>query len=1024
MRGLQRYREERQLTTHSQRLIVYKASAGSGKTFNLAVEYIMLLIENPECYRNILAVTFTNKATEEMKTRILSQLYGISHGLSASENYMNEIVSRRRQRAYKDLSPQNIRQRAGMALDNLLNNYNYFRVETIDSFFQSVMKNLAKELDLTPNLRIDLSDTKVKDEAVDRIIETLDDDAKTKKQIIKFVEESIEDDHGWNVIRKIKDFSSTIFKDFYKENSERLNQAINDIDAFEKQLKEFVKEFEGQMLSIADEFERQFAGIEISGRNNISNYYKNIRKGEYQDSILLKNYVKKVLDDETAIAHDITVRCEKYRKEHIGKYLSAKAVLPYIGQLLLLNKVEETVHHLNNDANRFLLSDTQHLLQRMIDNDDASFIYEKTGSHLRHIMIDEFQDTSIVQWKNFRILLDDCLAQVGCTSLIVGDVKQSIYRWRSGDWRLLHNIENEFSDNIRIETLQNNFRSAENIVDFNNRFFKAYIKQMPEVLQKAYDDVEQQSGKTSAKGKGLIRVTFTEDSEDERDAQSAEVYRTITVLKEQGVKNSSIAILLRKNDKIQQIANWFAHEHPEIPLVSEEAFLLSSSKAVNIIMSAVTYIVRHDDISMEYLNEHCGDDVQDFIKRIDELKRMPLFLMVERIFQILHIEKLQDESTFVCTFFDNLMQFIQDNPANATLFVREWENTLSTKKIVGTDIDGIRLMTIHKSKGLEFDHVIIPFCDWQKEKSALMWVSTEEKKGWDDIPILPVMYSQKLADTVFAKEYEEEHVQNMMDNLNMLYVAFTRASKNMFIVCQKKVASNQINKNIQIALEEAGIPQIADGIYEMGSLYIGSNSDKEKGKVEEDTKKNVFLTPAKTIHTQIVGEGMRTEFRQSNKSNYFVNDGTEEHDETKRERGILLHAILSEIETTADVKKVIYRYERDGMFSQFITKEEAEKTIRESTSHPQMEKWFSGEWNICNERDILIKGRDYCVKRRCDRILYNDKETVVIDFKFGKPMAGHTTQVREYVDLLREIGFKNVHGYLWYAEHSKLEEVK
>ena len=199
MRGLQRYREERKLTTHSQRLIVYKASAGSGKTFNLAVEYIMLLIENPECYRNILAVTFTNKATEEMKTRILSQLYGISHGLSASENYMNEIVSRRRQRAYKDLSPQNIRQRAGMALDNLLNNYNYFRVETIDSFFQSVMKNLAKELDLTPNLRIDLSDTKVKDEAVDRIIETLDDDAKTKKQIIKFVEESIEDDHGWNV---------------------------------------------------------------------------------------------------------------------------------------------------------------------------------------------------------------------------------------------------------------------------------------------------------------------------------------------------------------------------------------------------------------------------------------------------------------------------------------------------------------------------------------------------------------------------------------------------------------------------------------------------------------------------------------------------------------------------------------------------------------------------------------------------------------------------------------------------------
>ncbi|MBQ0086005.1 MAG: UvrD-helicase domain-containing protein [Prevotella sp.] len=1000
-------------------LVVYKASAGSGKTFRLAVEYIKLLVDNPESYKHILAVTFTNKATEEMKMRILSQLYGIAKGLPSSDKYVTAI------KQSLTIDDTILRAKAGQALKNLLHNYSYFHVETIDSFFQTVLKNLARELDLSPNLKIDLNDTKVKNDAVDILIKELDNDEATLQQIMKFVEENIAKDKGWNVINKIKDFGNTIFKDFYKENSDEINLSITKVPELKEKLNSIVSEFEEQMKQFAHDFDRYFGNEEIKGKNNIRNYYKNIQDGKFRNKDLVKNYLTKVLEDENAIAHELTVRCEEYRNAHICEYLSAVAVLPYLNQLTLLQKIENKIRVLNNDANRFLLSDTQNILMKIIDGSDAPFIYEKIGTRISHIMIDEFQDTSMIQWKNFKVLLDDCMARAEKLSLIVGDVKQSIYRWRSGDWRLLHHIQEQYDKkSIQIKSLNTNYRSEQNIVTFNNAFFKNAIQLTSDDIQQAYKDIEQTANKQD--GKGYVRISFVEGDEENsnEDVQLQKIYDTITELKAQGAEEKDITLLLRTNGKIALIAQWFAENHPEIKIISDEAFKLSASVAVCIMMNAFTYLIQKDDISLAYLTKHRKEQVEIFLQQQEELLSLPLYDMAERFFSIFALDTMQDENAFLCAFFDYLLDFVKNNPADIRLFLKEWENNICEKNIQVDEVEGIRIMTIHKSKGLEFDNVIMPFCDWKTGKTSLLWVKTDGKKLVEDIPIVPVNCSSFLTETIFCKAYEEESMQNTVDDLNMLYVAFTRASKNLFVICKKKYKTDEITSTINSAIQGISFMTHTDDEYEYGTITASRKVD------EHEDDDNIFSQQPETKHIDVTNSAFIPEFRESNASNYFnkeeESEGEKPNDDNMRQKGILLHNLLSEIEYLNDADRVLDRYAIEGLFGQDISRQEAEKVIKTIKENKLLSEWFSDSWKVFNEREIIKKNHaeeGSAIKHRCDRVIYNDNETIVIDFKFGIPEKRYIRQVREYITLLQQIGFKNVKGYLWYASTDTLEPV-
>lgn len=476
-------------------LTIYKASAGSGKTFTLASEYITLVVKNSQDYSRILAVTFTNKATQEMKMRILTQLYGIAHSLKESQPYFEQVQTK------TNLPEITIRENAAEALSLLTHHYNYFRVLTIDAFFQAILRNLARELNLTANLRIDLNDTQVEAQAVDNLVNDLEEGKDVLIWISDYIDRNIEDNQGWNVIDQIKDFGKNIFQDFYKENKDALDKCFNNegfFDNFIKDLRIRRNTIANKLTSMAKELMSVISKANLDnpalfnrGTKGIYNYINKLTQNKPTGD-LAPQYVQTCIENadkwpagkcpkeiktfiidlaSKSLCNDLKL-LEEYRLNNWKEYQSCNLTLRHLSQLRLLHSISEAVDELNKDMNRFMLSNTQSLLSNLMKDSDTPFVFEKIGAYLKHIMIDEFQDTSTIQWNNFKKLLINCMSQGDSHNLIVGDVKQSIYRWRQGDWRLLNNIEKEYStEQLAIKPLNTNYRSEENIILFNNAFF-------------------------------------------------------------------------------------------------------------------------------------------------------------------------------------------------------------------------------------------------------------------------------------------------------------------------------------------------------------------------------------------------------------------------------------------------------------------------------------------------------------------------------------------------------------------------
>ena len=1082
-------------------LTVYKASAGSGKTFTLAVEYIKYLVANPTSFRNILAVTFTNKATDEMKTRIMSQLYGISHRLGDSADYLKKVADE------TGMSEEDVEKTAGIALSQLIHNYDYFHVEIIDSFFQSVLRNLARELDLSANLRIELNDTAVESKAVDVMIEELDAKSPLFAWLVKFVMDKIDENKSWNIIRSVKDFGKMIFDDIYRQNNKLISDKLKDerfIASFRKRLSEEKVSVRRELLDIQAEFNSiiQENGISLDDfkggqRNGIQKYFLRLGDDNLSDKNFLPNTLSKCLESEENWAAKTNSKCSLIRsvastqliplleraerKRHRAQYVltSVDATLKNINNLRLLNDIEKTVKEMNSEANRFLLSDTQHLLRMMIGDADSPFIFEKIGTMLQHIMIDEFQDTSTVQWGNFKILLGECMSHANdgdaasTANLIVGDVKQSIYRWRSGDWRILNGISSDFPlYSVNIKTLQTNYRSEKNIVDFNNAFFaKAvdveYAKEcdtdpnLAKLIKSAYGDVEQKTLKRECNG--LVDVKLLEKADyEERTLQLLAEY--ITEMNDAGVPLSSIAILLRSNKNIPLIANYFTENYPELSIVSDEAFRLDHSVAINCIINALRYLYDEKDMLTKaclvksyslakngvQIDSNRFLDIADeesellpkaFTSQMNELKDMPLYDLCEKLLSVFGLSSMPQEGAYICAFFDCLSAYISDMSADVVGFLAEWDDNLHSKTIQTDGVDGIRLISIHKSKGLEFDNVILPFCDWKLELySQQLWCQPKEAP-YNELPLLPVTYSTTLARSVYADEYKLEHMQNTIDNLNMLYVAFTRPKKNMFVIGKRKSSQSRsmlIEESLQYVADTLDGAVIEGLDTDDGDLHFSFGSfcyGKEKG---EKSTSNVFLRKDAAVETQMASEDKPVNFRQSNNSKKFIMENADETDEAAERRagyiktGNILHMIFSNIRTADDIPAVLQRYEMDGvLYGDELNREKLQAMLQRCLSENELvADWFSPRWTLFNECTILCEdvdkktGKREFQMRRPDRVMKDGEEVVVVDFKFGKMNDKYTHQVASYIGYLREMGYTNVRGYLWFVINNEVKEVE
>ena len=1069
-------------------LTVYKASAGSGKTFTLATEYIRLLVENPTSYRSILAVTFTNKATEEMKMRILSQLYGIWKALPESDSYLKVIEEK------TGYPTQTIRERAGQGLYNLLHNYNYFRVETIDTFFQSVLRNMARELDLTTNLKIGLNDQQVEELAVDQLIADLSATDVLLQWILKYIMESISDEKSWNVISKIKRFGCTIFKDEYKNVSQALEQKMEEQGFFERyttQLREIKKAAEERMKEIGESFfdTLEGEGLSIDDLSNksrgIAGFFLKLQKGVFDPSIenasvanCLGNPGKWCANGHpqrdfiVSLAESVLGNILRFAVEERSRqwylYKSADLTLRHLNQLRLLGSIEKKVRELNENNNRFLLSDTQQLLHALIEGSDSPFIFEKIGTQLEHVMIDEFQDTSTVQWQNFRVLLDEAMSHEGSSNLIVGDVKQSIYRWRSGDWRLLNDIEQQFHEQQIITLpLKTNYRSEREVISFNNHFFRhatelEYLAQKElnmgeaEQLKKAYADVVQEIPE-NREDAGEVRVTLIPlKAYQEQTLQ--QVADTISALTARGVPQQAIAILVRVNSQIPTIAQYFQNEMPEVNIVSDEAFRLDASAAVNLLVAALRLLTHPDDqltkaaiiklYHIDVLKEQTEDNElllstndldqllpEAFLSQREQLLTMPLYELTERLHAIFELERLNEQSAYVFAFYDQLASYVSENTADIDSFLSTWEESLCGKTIQSKESNGVRILSIHKSKGLEYDYVICPFCDWQLEKpnGQILWCRPEEEP-FSDLPIAPIDYSSKqMMGTIYERDYLHEHLQNTVDNLNLLYVAFTRAKKGLYVIGKRGAKNSRsvlIEQCLPLVAQEMPEAVISGLEDEKGMLVFEAKAQGSKTAAKDKQKtpnKNPFLQPAKPVDVDFHFMESRVDFRQSNRSQAFIE--ADESDETERlnyiQTGSVLHQIFSTIRTTDDIEDALKQLQFEGvLYDEQITLERITKMLRKRLQDQRVADWFSPHWTLFNECTILCTENGAVKEKRPDRVMTDGKKWVVVDFKFGSQKPEYLDQVREYMQLIRTMQPEaEVSGYLWFVYSNVIEEV-
>ena len=749
--------------------------------------------------------------------------------------------------------------------------------------------------------------------------------------------------------------------------------------------------------------------------------------------------------------------------------------LRYLNNLQLLMRIDSEVREQNLNHNRFLLSDTNALLHSIIREGDASFVYEKIGTTIDTVMIDEFQDTSRMQWENFHLLLEESLAQKE-GSMIVGDIKQSIYRWRNGDWKILAGLDKDRSFRLNSKTLDTNWRSEANIIAFNNDIFTSACRVLNErykadegedctQLLDAYSDVCQKTSKNTKEG--YIKLSFLKNSEEHpyTDTTMELLAEEVDALVKKGVRVNDIAILVRKNKSIPAIADYFDKNTP-YRVVSDEAFRLDASLAVCMLIDGLRYISEPTDriacarLAVAYQKEILKKDVDyntvllnsvedylptEFRLMLPEMSLMPLYELLEKLFVIFRMDMIEKQDAYLCAFYDSVTEYMQNNSSELTSFLTYWNETLYAKTIPSGEISGIRILSIHKSKGLEYHTVLLPFCDWKMENETfnhMLWCKINEadadKEPFCELDLTPVNYSSAMAESYFSDSYREERLQLWVDNLNLLYVAFTRACKNLIVWCkdeQKDTVSRLLRESIDCMKDikmTCNMPE-PDGedeedkeesdepiVYEYGEICI---SDEKK---KSDSTNRLVAIP-EAVNIKIESLETEIDFKQSNRSADFIR-GDEDEEENLRSQyirqGQLLHTLFASIDTREDLPSAIERLLFEGVIESAEKAEEIRKVAERALNLEEVKDWYSGEWTLYNECSIIYNDEQGKMQtRRPDRVMMKGNEVVVVDFKFGKKKPEYSTQVREYMSLLSEMGYTDIKGYIWYVYSGELENV-
>ena len=637
----------------------------------------------------------------------------------------------------------------------------------------------------------------------------------------------------------------------------------------------------------------------------------------------------------------------------------------------------------------------------------------------------------------------------------------------NGDWGILNGLKDHIEAfPINVKILTTNRRSAGNIIEFNNKVFTAACHTLNDIykseqgeeckdLKEAYVDVCQEKDKDP--DEGYVKVTFLTEKEEMAYVEDTlqQLANETQLLVTAGIQLKDIAILVRKNKTIPLVADYFDKNTP-YKIVSDEAFQLNASLAICMIMDGLRYLSNPENriakaqLAAAYQNEILKNNIDlntlllndideylpvSFIEQQKKLRLMPLYELMEKLFGLFEMSRIKQQDAYLCAFFDAVVEYLQNNSSEMSAFIAFWEETLSQKTIPSGEVEGIRIISIHKSKGLEYHTVLLPFCDWNMEKERslthLIWC-TPKVAPFNNLDIVPVNYSTAMQQSIYREEYLNERLQLWVDNLNLLYVAFTRA-KNNLIIWGKDGLKGTVSELLQQAMGQISIPQHehdsshleksedntdTDNIaYEMGTLYLS-----EEKRTDGIIKNKLLMNPEKIpLHLESLESNI--EFKQSNRSAEFIR-GEEETGERYIRQGQLLHNLFSVIRTQDDIPSAIERLRFEGIIESAEQERQIKKLTEWALNHPLVKEWYSGNWELYNECAIIYKEKGELQTRRPDRVMMKDGKVVVVDFKFGKKRTDYNKQVRDYMNLLSDMGYENIRGYLWYVFDNEFVEVK
>lgn len=1060
-------------------LRVYRASAGAGKTFALTMEFFKIVFNSPLEYKNVLAVTFTNKATEEMKSRIVRELNKLAEGLKS--DYREEL-----KRALR-LSDEQVQARAEVLRTLILHDYGRLAVTTIDRFFQRVIKAFTRELGIFPGYNVELDSDYVLQRAVDQVMQRMNKDKELGAWITELMSDSVEDARSWSVKAKIAELGKELFGESYMLFDKDVQERFNDRD-FLKVYKHFLQGIITRFEKRLEEYGRIGCGF-LEERGLRVEDFKNGKRGVINHFYKLKEKNLDSITDTTRKAIDnldawitkktepaVRVRLEdayttlntwlresvEFYDENYRDYVSARLLSGNLYQLGILNDLYGEVRDYCDEKGLMLLSDTTRLLNTLIASNDTSFLFEKTGNFYKHVMIDEFQDTSTMQWANFRPLIINTLAEGG-RAMLVGDVKQSIYRWRNGDWRLLaEGVERDFTafgtDNI---VLGHNWRSSREIVEFNNRFFVQAAGQLKALYDaecgednaysssiiEAYNKPEQL---VSRPGDGYVEIRFGGEKQEEgSDADiMEEVVDIILDIVRRGGRLKDCVILVRNGREGAFVADYLIEYNKRegipfpVTFISNDSLYVASSPYVELIINVLRYMVEpYDAVNRTVLlynyrtfvqGENTAEDDAlfkagggaesfldtlgiPFLREPERLASGSLFEITEEIIEAFGLKNRAEELPYLIAFQDILFDYERNNTNSLPVFLEWWEKE-KDKKVLSTseETDAVRILTIHKSKGLEFKSVIIPFCAWDLDDTRhgrRIWCHNREE-GFRDLEYAPLNYSPKLADSHFREDYLEEHMKAYVDNLNLLYVALTRAEKELHVLpyapkVSKEGKPSDIGAFLYQVLEQLALPGW-DG--ENLCLRIG---EKKTIPVAATTSGNNTLNLSEY---PIYNLNDRVSVR------YKYEDYTdpESMETTAVDEGKMLHEIFRRIETVEDIDRAVGDMYRSGLINGTDRESYREQVLGYLKNNIPSE-WFDGKYKIINERDILFRGSG---KARPDRVMTDGEKAIIVDYKFGrKEEKSYLRQVSFYCKTLKQMGYTDVSGYIWYVTLNKIVPV-